>query len=66
MTELVAALGLVLVIEGMGYALAPRRFKAMMARAAEISEERLRVGGIVAVAIGVVVVWVARSFVAGG
>ena len=46
MTELVAALGLVLVIEGMGYALAPRRFKVMMARAAEISEERLRVGGI--------------------
>jgi uncharacterized protein YjeT (DUF2065 family) len=66
MTELVAALGLVLVIEGLGYALAPRRFKAMMARAAEIPEERLRVGGIVAVAVGVMVVWVGRSFLGGG
>ena len=66
MSELATALGLVLVIEGIGYALAPGRFKAMMALAAEIPEERLRTGGIIAVAAGVVVVWLARQYLAGG
>ena len=65
MSELITALGLVLVIEGIGYALAPGRFKAMMALAAEISEERLRTGGIIAVAVGVAVVWLARQYLAG-
>ena len=66
MSELVTALGLVLVIEGIGYALAPGRFKAMMAMAAEIPEDRLRTGGMIAVAVGVVVVWLARQYLTGG
>jgi len=66
MKELITALGLVLVIEGIGYALAPGRFKAMMALAAEIPEDRLRTGGIIAVAAGVVVVWVARQYLGAG
>lgn len=65
MRELITALGLVLVIEGIGYALAPGRFKAMMAKVAEIPEERLRTVGIVAVAVGVAVVWLARQYFAG-
>lgn len=65
MKELVTALGLVLVIEGIGYALAPGRFKAMMEVASRIPEEQLRVGGIVAVALGVAVVWLARQLLAG-
>jgi len=66
MSELVTALGLVLVIEGIGYALTPGRFKAMMALAAQIPEDRLRTGGIIAVAVGVVVVWIARQYLAAG
>ncbi len=66
MRELVTALGLVLVIEGIGYALAPGRFKAMMALAAQIPEERLRSGGIIAVAAGVAVVWLARQYLGVG
>jgi uncharacterized protein YjeT (DUF2065 family) len=66
MSELFTALGLVLVIEGIGYALAPGRFKAMMALASQIPEERLRTGGIFAVAAGVVVVWIARQYLSGG
>jgi len=66
MKELLTALGLVLVIEGIGYALAPGRFKAMMALASEIPEERLRTGGIIAVAAGVMVVWVARQYLGMG
>ncbi len=66
MKELITALGLVLVIEGIGYALAPGRFKAMMALASEIPEDRLRTGGIIAVAAGVVVVWLARQYLGAG
>ena len=51
MIELATAFGLVLVIEGLLYASAPGRLKQLM----------LRVGGVAAVAIGVALVWLARS-----
>jgi uncharacterized protein len=64
MSDLVTALGLVLIIEGLVYAAAPARFKAMMARLEEIPDETLRMGGLIAVVVGVVIVWLARQAIA--
>jgi uncharacterized protein len=64
MSDLVTALGLVLIIEGLVYAAAPARFKAMMARLEQIPDETLRMGGLIAVALGVAIVWLARQAIA--
>jgi uncharacterized protein YjeT (DUF2065 family) len=61
MPEILMALGLVLVIEGLLYALVPGHLKAMMLSLQKISDDQLRVGGVAAVALGVVIVWLVRS-----
>ena len=61
MSELVTALGLVLVFEGVLYALAPGGMKSMMRSALETPDQTLRVAGLVAVAIGVFLVWIIRG-----
>lgn len=65
MTEFVTALGLVLVIEGLLYALAPRALKRMMTVMEQMPPDTLRTGGLAAVALGVFVVWLARNLAAG-
>lgn len=64
MSELVTAFGLVLVIEGLLYALGPRYLKGMLALIDRVPEDVLRVGGIVAVCVGVAVIWLARRVLA--
>lgn len=61
MDDFVAALGLVLVIEGLLWALAPRFGLRILAVAAETPELTLRTSGAVAVAAGVLIVWLVRS-----
>ncbi len=62
MSEFVTAIGLVFVIEGLiMFALGPGRLKQLLAMASEMPEQVLRSGGLVAVAIGVAIVWIARS-----
>ena len=61
MSELVTALGLVLVAEGLLYALAPDLAKRLAEVARGQTPDVLRAGGVVAVAIGVVIVWLARG-----
>lgn len=61
MSELIVALGLVLVIEGLLWALAPRFGLRMLEAAAEMPESSLRTAGAVAVAIGVLIVWFVRG-----
>jgi uncharacterized protein YjeT (DUF2065 family) len=63
MQEFGMALGLLLVIEGLLYALVPGHLKAMMLSFQKLSDDQLRVGGITAVALGVMIVWVARSVI---
>jgi uncharacterized protein YjeT (DUF2065 family) len=60
MRELVIAVGLVLVMEGLLYAVAPATARRMLESIEALSEDRLRLGGLVAVAIGVAVVWFGR------
>lgn len=64
MSELVTAVGLVLIIEGLVYAAVPGRFKAVMARLEQVSDETMRMAGLVAVALGVAIVWLARQAIA--
>ena len=61
-TEFVMALGFVLVIEGLLYALVPGQLKQMLLMLLRTSDDQLRYVGLVAMTIGVLVVWAARSF----
>ena len=61
MTDLAVAVGLVLVIEGLLWALAPGAARAMLAMAATQPESSLRKGGWIAVAIGAAMVWMIRG-----
>lgn len=62
MSDFIVALGLVLVIEGTLYAAFPGGLKRMMTMAQDMPDQSLRSGGLVAVALGVLVVWVVRGF----
>ena len=61
MDELFTALALVLVIEGVLYALFPSKMRYLISKMAEVEDKSLRTSGIVAVALGVAWVWVIRS-----
>jgi uncharacterized protein len=54
-------LGLVLVIEGLVFALAPSRLDELVEMMASIGQDQRRVIGLVAVALGVGLVWLGRS-----
>ena len=62
MTEtLLLALGLVLIVEGLVYALAPSLLEQMLAALATLSLEQRRLLGLVALALGVAFVWAAKA-----
>jgi hypothetical protein len=58
---LFTAIGLVLVIEGLLYALVPGQLRRMLAAMEQFSDDQLRLGGVGAIAVGVLVVFVVRS-----
>jgi uncharacterized protein len=59
--ELVTALALVLVIEGVLYALFPSAMRRAVAAMLEQPAGRLRVAGLIAAALGVGIVWMMRG-----
>lgn len=61
MSDLFVALGLVLVIEGVLYGGLPGLARRLAAEVLAMPEPALRVGGLVAVAAGVVIVWLVRG-----
>ena len=61
MSDLVVAIGLVLVIEGLLWALFPRFGLRMLEAASEMPEQTLRTGGALAVAAGFLIVWMMRA-----
>ena len=60
-SDLVTALGLVLVIEGLLLALFPDGLKRMVAEVLARPSQSLRFGGIVSAALGIVIVWLVRG-----
>ena len=61
MSDLVAALGLAMAIEGILYALFPDGMRRMMERALALPPQVIRVTGLVAALAGVGLVWLARG-----
>jgi uncharacterized protein len=61
MSDLAVAIGLVLVIEGSLWAFAPRFGRKMLEATADVPESSLRLGGALAVAVGVVLIWLIRG-----
>ncbi len=66
MSDIATALGLVLVIEGLLYAIAPGGLRRMMSMAQGMTDDQMRTGGMIAIAIGVAIVWVGRSMLSPG
>ncbi len=60
MKDLATALALVLVIEGVLYALFPEGMKRAAARAQQVPSQALRIAGLAAACLGVVLVWLVR------
>ncbi len=57
MTELLTALALVLVIEGLAWALFPDQIRRALAQLSQLPPEVLRGGGLAAAALGALFVW---------
>jgi uncharacterized protein YjeT (DUF2065 family) len=61
--DLLTGLGLAAVIEGLVLALAPLRFKDLVAALEQLSPSSRRALGLGAVAFGVFLVWIARDVI---
>jgi uncharacterized protein YjeT (DUF2065 family) len=59
--DFVAAIGLVLVIEGLVYGGFPALARKLAAEVLSMPENILRIGGLVAIAMGVGIVWLVRG-----
>lgn len=59
MSHLILALGLVLAVEGLVLALAPRRIEDALRLIASLGLDQRRTIGLLALALGVVLVWAA-------
>lgn len=61
MSDLAVGLGLMLVVEGLIWALAPTLGVRLLTAAASTPQLALRIAGLVSVAAGVVIVWLVRG-----
>lgn len=61
MSWIVLSIGLVLVVEGLVFALAPSRLEDLIEALQNIPLETRRLIGLAALAVGVVLVWLARG-----
>ncbi|MCF7820960.1 MAG: DUF2065 domain-containing protein [Mariprofundaceae bacterium] len=61
MSDLWAALGLMLVLEGAMYALFPDQMIEMLRKMPQVPPAMLRAAGLMAIAVGWLVVWLVRS-----
>ena len=61
MGDILVGIGLVLVIEGLLWAAFPWLAIKMLAAAVETPEQSLRAAGTIAIAFGVIIVWVVRG-----
>ena len=57
MRELIIAIGLLLFIEGILYALFPSKMKNMLKAIEKINTNQLRIGGLIFAIIGFAIIW---------
>ena len=60
-SDLIAAMGLALVLEGAAYALFPDAMRNMMSQVLAMPASNLRFVGLVATVLGVIIVWLVRG-----
>jgi uncharacterized protein len=61
MSDLVAGLGVALVLEGLLWALAPDLARRIIAQIAGLANSRIQMAAVLAVAFGVLLVWLVRG-----
>ncbi|PBB90583.1 hypothetical protein CK215_21780 [Mesorhizobium sp. WSM3864] len=61
MQDFLAAIGLVLVIEGLVYGGFPALARTLAAEVLSLPENVLRIAGLAAIALGVAIVWLVRG-----
>ena len=61
MNELIIAFGLFLFIEGALYAIFPSKMKNMIMKLSEIKDNQLRIGGLIFLVIGFLIIWYFKS-----
>ena len=61
MKELIVAIGLLLVIEGLLYTIFPSQMKKMMQQMQNLSVSNLRTGGLFFALIGFIIVWIIKG-----
>ena len=61
MSTILLAIGLVLVVEGLVFALAPSRLEQLLDVIRQMPVETRRVIGLTALAVGVLLIWLAKS-----
>jgi uncharacterized protein YjeT (DUF2065 family) len=62
MGTLICLLGLILIIEGAPYFLFPSGIKRLLSQIPEIDSRFLRLVGLVAIALGMILVYIARKY----
>ena len=63
MKELIIAFGLFLFIEGILYALFPSKMKSMLKRLDLLKDNQLRIGGLIFVILGFIIIYYSKSTV---
>ena len=61
MRELIIALGLFLFIEGILYAIFPRKMKNILSKLNQISDKQLRYGGLIFAILGFAIIWYVKK-----
>ncbi|HEX4894416.1 MAG TPA: DUF2065 domain-containing protein [Hyphomicrobiaceae bacterium] len=61
MDDILVAVGLVLVVEGLIWAISPGLARRMLEAIANLPEQPVRLSGVAAMALGVVIVWSVRG-----
>ena len=61
MKELIIAIGLLLFIEGMLYALFPSKMKNMLKMVEKFEINQLRIGGLIFTIIGFIIIWYSKN-----
>jgi len=57
MKELIIAFGLFLFIEGILYALFPSKMKSILLKLNDVTNSKLRTGGLIFTVIGFIIIW---------
>jgi uncharacterized protein len=61
MKELIIAFGLFLFIEGILYAIFPKKMKSMLLKMNEVNNSQLRTGGLIFAIIGFIIIWYMKT-----